>query len=291
MRRFKYLIIISTLISMLCSCSEAELTSAFVYPTVVSPCSSSQPSSSTDLSEETAQPYSLRAVVMDNEAHGEDFRAFLSENYQKLSDAFFGGISGIGFADLDMDGGIEMLIFDAGASTAMGIQFFDIIDGSVECVSANMDAVGTTFGGEHMSDVVVNANAFDSFRLVEDISTGEKFYVVQSGNGASDFSYSELVRFGSDNGVLTLTSIMYKHEDYDINNGDVTGENFIVDGKGTNRFAYEFAYSKFFAGVTDTGYVAKGVFMWENSDYELSFDGLMAMADKALALYEVPENS
>jgi len=284
MRRFYCTVIIAAILFMLCSCSNAELSSAFVYPSVGSSAGISQLSSATDLDSEPAQP----SAVVDNNARGEVFRAFLSDNYQELSDAFFGVISGIGFIDLDMDGGIEMLIFDAGASAAMGLQFFDIVDGKVECVSANMEALGTIFGGKHMSGVIVTANAFDAFRLVKSTTTGEKLYIVQSGNGAADFIYSELIRFGNDNGVLTLQSLLYKYEDYNIDSGDLTGESYKILGKAANRSAYDSAYSEFFAGVSDTGFDAKGVFLWESSDYEASFDGLMAMADNALTLYKVP---
>ncbi len=278
------------ILCLLCSCSNAELSSASVQPSIDSSGSSSQPSASI-VPGDPAQASPSQAIVVDNKARGEFFRTFLSDNYQKLSDAFFGGISGIAFIDLDMDGGIEMLIFDAGASAAMGLQFFDIVDDNVECVSANMEAVGTSFGGEHLSDVIVNANTFEDFRLMQDKATDEKFFIVESGNGAADFSYTELIRFGNDNGVPTLQSLVYKHEDYNIDSGDLTGESFKLSGKAANRSVYEAAYSKFFAGVTDTGYVAKGVLLWENTDYEDSLDGLLAMADKALTLYKIPKNS
>lgn len=288
MHKVMHLTIISTLVFLLCSCSEAGVSSSFEISSAISPISFLRLSSSTNIYEEATHPAPSQAIIIDNKALEKIYRTFLSENYQKLSDAFFSGISGIGFIDLDMDGGIEMLILDAGASAAMGLQFFDIIDGSVECVSANMDTVGTIFGGKHMSNVIVNANTFDSFRLVKNKSTGEKFFIIQSGNGAVDFCYSELVRFGTDNGILTLTSLMYKHEDYDMDSRIITGENFKVNGEDADRSTYEYAYCEFFSNVTDTGYIAKGVFMGENADYELSLDGLVAMTDKALTLYESP---
>lgn len=296
MRKSYGIIIITIMISLLCSCENAGLSSATLTPsaelTENSP--SQSEASSTDISGETAHPspeQSQPPADVDNAEREDIFSTFLSENYQRLSDACFGGIAGVGFIDLDMDGGIEMLVFDAGASAAMGLQFFDIIDEKVECVSANMDAVGEAFGGEHMSGTIVNANYFDDFRLMEYKTTGEKFYIVQSGNGAADFSYSELVRFGNDDGILTLTSLMYKYEDYDIDSGDVTGESFKINGKYVGRTEYETAYSIFFAGANDTGHDAEGVFMWDDPDYEASYDGLMAMAKKALTLYDELKNS
>lgn len=291
MRKIFSIIIIAIMLSFLCSCDAAGLSSSLASPFANSS-SSGRTASSTDLTSETQAPTKPTAEV-DNKARGASFRTFLSDNYQKLSEAFFGGISGIGFIDLDMDGGIEMLIFDTGASAAMGLQFFDIVENKVECVSANMEAVGKVFGGKHLSDVVVNANKFDDFRLMEDKSTGEKFYIVQSGNGATDFSYSELIRFASDDGVLTISTLMYKYEDYDIDSGAVIGESFKISGSSANRSSYDAAYSKFFADVKDTGYEAKGIFLWELSEQDngLSYDSMLTMADKALTLCDISENS
>lgn len=288
MRKPLHLIMMLLLLCLLCSCREAGLYSP-------SPSVPSENAGNTTTSpESTVSPSSNASTApeqVDNTARGVLFRDFLQDNYQKLSNDFFGGISGVGFIDLDMDGGIEMLIFDAGASAAMGLQFFDIIDDAVECVSANMTGVGTSFGGVHMSPVIVCANHFEDFRLVTDKRTGEKSFIVHSGNGASDFSYSELVRFGSDTGVLTLTSLLYKYTDFDIDSGAVKAERFKIAGKDANKTAYEAAYTAFFADVEDSDYDTKGVFLWENPQYENDLDGLLAMADKALTLFEIKTNS
>lgn len=291
MSRIKCLIFVSILFFLLCSCSEAGGSSAFGAYSVNSPESSLQLSSSTDLTDKDALPAPSQTIVVDNKARGEVFRTFLSDNYQKLSEAFFGGISGIGFIDLDMDGGIEMLIFDVGASAAMGLQFFDIVDGKVECVSANMDAVGTSFGGKHFSKVIVTANNFEAFRLMEDNTTHEKFFTVSSCNGAADFSYSELIRFGNDNGVLTLTSLLYLYQEFDIDSGAVIGESYKVYGKDSGREQYSIAYEKIFSEISDTSYKAKGVFLSESKDYENGLDGLLAMADKSLSLFGLRDYS
>lgn len=243
-------------------------------------------SASPDAGETPTPTPSASPAAVDNAARGALFRAFLSDNYMKLSDAFFGGISGVGFIDLDLDGGIELVMFDAGASAAMGLQFFDLVDGAVECVSANMESVGTAFGGAHLSKVSVSANRFEDFRLVESTADGARFFLVESGNGALDFSYSELIRFGCDeNGVLTLTSLLYREEDYDIDSGEVTGGRFRVGNESADRAAYEAAYEGFFAGLADSGFEARGVLMWDDPGYDSSLDGLLAMVDKALSLY------
>ena len=290
MRKPFRLLIMLLLLSLLCSCGEAGLSSVATTPSAGS-AGNTTTSPETESSVSPSPNASAAPEQVDNTARGILFRAFLQDNYQKLSDAFFGGISGVGFIDLDMDGGIEMLVFDAGASAAMGLQFFDIIDGAVECISANMTGVGTSFGGAHMSSVIVCANHFDDFRLVSDKTTGEEFFIVQSGNGAVDFSYSELVRFGSDDGVLTLTPLLYKYTDFDIDSGATKAERFKIANKDADKTSYETAYTDFFSGIEDTNYDAKGVFLWENTQYENGLDGLLAMSDKALTLFEIKTNS
>lgn len=286
MRRYYSLAIIVLMLSLLCSCSSAGFSSALSSPSA----SSSNASSSTDF---TAAPSPSQTVLVDNFARAEIFRAFLCDNYEALSSAFFEGITGIGFIDLDKDGGIEMLLFDAGASAAMGLQFFDIIEDRVECVSANLSSVASVFGGKYMSSVVVNANSFQDFRLMQDKETGELFFIVNSGNGAADFMYSEIIRFGSTNGVLTLTSLLYLYNEYDIDSGAETGEIYKVNGEKVSAAEYSDAINKLDSGMTDLGYIAKGVFLSEISgiDTRFNFENMMAMADKALSLFGIEISS
>jgi len=281
MRRIYPILIIALALALLCSCADTGLFSGGSS----SP-SQAESASPTNITGEAVSPSPSQAPsAVDDEARFKLFRSFLSENYQQLSDAFYNGISGVGFIDLDIDGGVEMLVFDAGASAAMGVQFFDIVDGKVECVSANMEDVGKAFGAEHMSKVIVNANYFDDFRLMQDKASGEKFFIVQSGNGAADFSYSELVRFGNDGGVLTLESLMYKYDEYDVDSGVLVSGIRKIAGETAELDEYDAAYSSFFKGAEDLGYAAMGAFLWENSDFDAGLDGLLAMADKARMLY------
>ena len=269
----------------LCSCGNVNLASL-----TDSDQSKGTNASSSDISEQptmtSPEPTEELAPAIDNAERGEIFRSFLSENYQVLTDSFYGGIAGIGFLDLDRDGGIEMLIFDAGASAAMGVQFFDIIDNQVACVSANLESVKDSFGNKQMSDVIVNANYFDDFRLMKDKTTGDEFFIVESGNGAADFSYSELVLFGSNKGTLTLKSLMYKHDDYDIDTGELTGQSFKIDGIIASKAEYDKEYKNFFSALETTDFVSQGVFMWEGTGYETNYNGLMDMVNKALDLIE-----
>ena len=281
MRRYYSIAIIALMLCLLCSCSAAGFSSALSTPSTAS---------STDL---TAEPSLSPAVLVDNIARAKIFRTFLSDNYQKLSDVFFEGITGICFIDLDKDGGIEMLLFDAGASAAMGLQFFDIIDNKVECISANLDSVGSTFGGKHMSDVIVNANSFQAFRLMQDKETGELFFIVNSGNGAADFVYSELIRFGSTDGVMTLQSLLYIYNEIDMNTGAVTEESYKVNGEEVSAAEYSDAINKLDSEMTDLGYIAKGVFLSEISGEatRFNFENMMTMADKALYLFGIEISS
>lgn len=221
---------------------------------------------------------------IENEERAAVFRTFLSERYAELAGALYGGIAGVGFIDLDCDGGMEMLLFDAGASASMGVQIFDIIDGEVECISANIATVGERFGGDHFTETFVNANLFEDFRLMENKQTGESFFLVSSGNGARDSSYTELIRFSADGEVLTLTGVAYRYEEYDEDSGEIKSVSYKVGGREASKEEYMALTGKIYSEAEDTGLEAKGVFAWESDAYTEGLDGLLAMADKALSL-------
>ncbi|MBP8639770.1 MAG: hypothetical protein KBI01_02545 [Oscillospiraceae bacterium] len=264
--------IIALVLALLCSCSPAGFSSALDTPY------SSPPDYSSSTAPLTSQ---VEAALVENISRAKIFRDFLSDNYNALSKAFYEGIKGIGFIDLDQDGGIEMLLFDAGASAAMGLQFFDIIDDRVECVSANLDSVRTAFGGKHMTDVVANANSFQDFRLMQEKESDKLFFLVESGNGAPDFIYREFIRFSNTDGVLSLERLLYKYTEMDIDSGAVTSQSYEVNGKTASSDEYSFSKSRLASSIFDTDYAAEGVFLWEGN-YSSDLDGLMAMTDEAL---------
>ena len=285
MRRFYCILILLLVFSLLCSCASGGIFPASRSPSDKAELDSASP---TDIGGNTSAPSPAPAKSipqLDNKPRFDLYISFLSDSYEELNDAFFGGITGIGFIDLDLDGGVEMLIFDTGASAAMGLQLFDIVDDKVECVSANMEAVGKAFGGDHFSSIIVNANHFYDFRLMEDKATGEKFFIVESGNGAADFSYSELIRFGKDDGVLTLESLMYQRKEYDVDTGVLVSASFKLAGKHAEKDEYDTAYKNFFDSAEELQYKAMGAFLWERESYDNGKDGLLAMAKAAQMLY------
>ena len=214
----------------------------------------------------------------------EAYLSFLSENYEALADAFVVGIAGTGFIDLDLDGTPEMLIFDSGASAAMGVQIFDIIGSNVTCVSANLLTVSEAFGDAYTSDVYVNTNFMDAFRLKQR-PDGSRFFCIESGNGAVDFSYTELISFGIKDGSLAPESLLYCHEEYEEESGDIIAITCTKNGEAIDLAAYEYYHSQFFKENADCGYTAAGAFVWENKAFDNSYDGFLAMAEAALALY------
>ncbi len=219
------------------------------------------------------------------------YKAFLEENFDRISELCYGGIAGVGFIDLDIDGTPEMLLFDSGASAAMGVQLFDITDkdGAVECVSANMMDLGQEFGGTHYSTLYVNANYFDDFRLMRSDS-GETRFFVDSGNGALDFSYSELIEFSGTDGILGLTSVLYRYDDFDIDSGETVSTHCSYLGESISADDYESRLSKFRSAWQDTGYEAFGVFIWEEKNYSTEYDGFMSMVNAAISGYSpLPE--
>ncbi len=285
MRKISFVLSISLVFVLLFSgCGQAGQLGTVSAPPEVTP--SGEPATSGDTPAASPSPEASPQLKLDNELRTQTFLAFIKDSYPQLSEAFFGGISGIGFIDLDCDTGVEMLIFDSGASASMGLQFFDIIDDKVECVSANLTSVKDAYAKEHYSDVIVNANTFDSFRMMLDSATEKKFFLVSSGNGASVFTYKELIRFGSDNGVLTLESLLYLCENFDETTGEATSTEYKVEGKPADKTAYDTKYQSIYSAAKDTGYEAKGAFAWNNTveEYEASQSGLLKMAQKAVEL-------
>jgi len=240
--------------------------------------------------EESAEPAEEDADEpedTEDEPWAEIYTAFLEANYDALNDACFGGLTGIGYIDLDTDGSAELLIFDAGASASMGIQIFDIINGEVELISANMLAVAELYRGDYYSELYVNANYFDDFRLMEDLDTGERFFVVTSTNGALDFSFQELIGFsgGEAEDWLHMSSLLYAYEEYDIDSGELSRAVYRIGSEEVGEAEYSSALSSFEAAAADTGYEAAGAFLWENGDFASGIDGFLAMNRSALEKY------
>ena len=214
----------------------------------------------------------------------EVYTNFLSENYDRLMDSCSIGIVGVGFIDLDLDGTPELLLFDSGSSAAMGVQFFDIVDGTVTCVSANVSGVGEAFGGDYLSNVTVNTNYFKNFRLMLNKETGEQYFCIDSSNGAMEFYYRETIQFSANNGVLSLTSLFYIRETFNEESTEATVTEYKVNGEPSTAEIYQATVESFNASNTDTQYSANGVFTWDNN-YSNTKDGLLSMAADAAAQY------
>ena len=99
------------------------------------------------------------------EGWADSYIAFLDSNYDIFAALWPDGMGGAAFMDLDLDGTPEMVLFDQGASVAMGAHIFDLIGGQVYCVSSALDSAAGAFNGSYFSSVHVNAGFFEAFRL------------------------------------------------------------------------------------------------------------------------------
>lgn len=217
------------------------------------------------------------------------YTAFLDDNYDIISALWPEGLTGVGFIDLDLDGMPEMVLFDMGASATLGVQLFDCVDGQVVCVSSvHPDAAGA-FGGGHMSPLSICTSYFESFRLVQD-EDGTTCFSVVSANGSLESSWEEVIRFGCDeNGYLTLWSVCYRDCLYDVETDQLVAETFEVGGVGCSEEEYTAARAASDA-AHDLGYEAAGVFLWSDmTRYDITYDGLVAMACDAAEAYRTPE--
>jgi len=214
----------------------------------------------------------------------EVYTAFAEENYEELSRACFGGVAGVGFIDLDLDGTPELVLFDSGASAYMGVQLFDLTEAGVVCVAASSVEAGLTFGDEGLSPLYVDALFFDDFRLMES-ADGRRWFQVLSRNGAEDFYYNELLRFESADGRLSPVSVWYKRITTDPATGKETGGGYTDGGESVSDKAFAAAVNAAENAGTDSGYTAEGVFLWSDKSFGYDFDGLMAMVKAAAASY------
>lgn len=213
------------------------------------------------------------------------YSSFLTANYQTLAEACYGFVAGVGFIDLDLDTVPELLVFDAGASSSMGVQFFDIVNGKVECVSASSVAVGDAFGGEYYDPRLnVNTTAFEAFRLKEG-PDGALYFEVTSHNGAEDLRYSELIRFGKNAaGVLTLQTLACRQTSVDPATQTELYTVCTVGDQPIDSSTYDAILAE--AGrAIDYGYEAGGVFLWEDKGYGQDILGFNAMLEAAVAKY------
>lgn len=214
----------------------------------------------------------------------EEYAAFVEKNYAALSESCYGAVAGVGFLDLDLDGTPELVLFDSGASASMGVQLFDIVDGAVTCVSASSVAVGQLFGGEHLSPLYVDTVYFEDFRLLQ-AEDGRRWFQVLSRNGAENFYYNELIRFSSQDGVLTLESVYYKRVVTDPVAGEEVSATYTVGGASADEAAFAQAEKAALAAGEDSGYEAVGAFLWSDKTFGDGYNGLMRMIQAAVAGY------
>ena len=212
----------------------------------------------------------------------DSYISFLDSSYDVFAALWPDGLGGMAFVDLDLDGTPEMLIFDQGASMTMGVHLFDLVDGTVHCVSSALDSAQNAFNGSYYSSVHVNAGFFEAFRLSR-TSAGWCFWV-DSSNGTMETTWDELVRFDSAGGVLTPVSVCDRYLEFDINSGLAVTEQYRVSGAETDSAAYDQA-ALVYQGGQDAGYDIKGVYAWDNAAYTADREGLLAMARDAADVY------
>ena len=286
MKRLVCILLAACMAAGLCACADRLFAPAQQTPIVISDTVSevtAEPAPTED-PEATAPPQpAVLTLAEPIEGWSDSYLTFLDDNYDILAALWPEGLTGVGFIDLDLDGTPEMLLFDQGASATLGVQLFDLVDGAVECVSSVLESAADAFGGEYFSPVSVCASFFESFRLCQ-TDTGYVFWVL-SANGTMESSWEEIIRFDGKDGVLTPSSVCARFLESDPEADAVLSERFTAAGQPVEKDAYEAAASLFSNG-RDTGYEARGVFLWNDMGrYDTTYDGLMAMAHDAVEAY------
>lgn len=286
MRRLANFIWATVIAVSLCGCGTAQGAEAAPAPETAAPEETAAPveTAAADTPAPTAQPHP--AVLETGEpADGwaEAYLAFLDDNYDIFAALWPEGITGVGFVDLDLDGTPEMIVFDQGASATLGVQFFDLIDGQVYCVSSVQEGAAGAFDDTYFSPVSVCASFFESFRLSK-TADGYCFWVT-SANGTMESSWDEIVRFDCTDGVLTPVSVCARFLESDPESGQVVAERYTVLGETSDAAGYQAAAAEY-TDAADTGHEARGVFLWNDmARYDTTYDGLTAMAQDAVEAY------
>lgn len=279
MKRLVSVLLAAILLVLLCACG-AESSAA----------PEAEPTADTVETEAPATPVptagpSPQSLTLPEPAEGweDSYIRFVDDNFDIFAALWPEGLAGVGFIDLDLDGTPEMIVFDQGASATLGVQIFDLIDGTVYCVSSVLDSAAGAFGDDYFSRISVCASYFESFRLS---FTPEGYcFWVSSANGTLESSWDEIVRFDSTDGVLTPESICGRYLESDAESGLVVTQHYTVGGDELDEKAYELAANTYRNG-RDTGYEAHGVFLWNDMNrYDTTYDGLMAMVQDAVEAY------
>lgn len=217
------------------------------------------------------------------EGWSDQYLAFLENNYDIFQALWPDGISGLGFIDLDLDGTPEMVVFDQGASAALGAHIFDIIDGQVLLACSGLQQAADTFGGGRCSLTDVNANFFEAFRLSR---TAEGWYFwVDSSNSTMEKTWGEVIRFESGGNALVPAPVCSWSAENDPATGELISERYMAGGTEVDAAAYQQAADVYF-GAEDMDYNAGGVFLWSDWDrYGVPYEGFMAMARDAVTAY------
>lgn len=286
MKRFIHTGLILCLLLSLCACGGPAAEPAAEPTAAPAETSAAAPTESPAESPEPAGGETEGGALADYRPADVDWQGiygrFLEDNFDVIAALWPDGISGVGYLDLDLDGVMEMVLFDMGASATLGAQIFDIADGDVVCVSSVNEAAAAAFGGEYFSALSVCASYFEDFRLVGE---AEPYFRVKSANGDMTSCWEEQIRFvpGEPDTVLQLESLCRMESRSDVESGTVAEERFFVAGVSGSKEDYEDACAAL-AADRDLGYEAAGVFLWNDMErYDTSLEGLLAMAEDAAA--------
>lgn len=213
----------------------------------------------------------------------EEYAAFVEKNYAALSESCYGAVAGVGFLDLDLDGTPE-----PGAVRLRGLR---VHGGAAvrHCGRGGHVRIrqlcgrGAVSAGS-TSPLYVDTVYFEDFRFLQ-AEDGRRWFQVLSRNGAENFYYNELIRFSSQDGVLTLESVYYKRVVTDRSRERRCPPPTRWGAPSADEAAFAQAEKAALAAGEDSGYEAVGAFLWSDKTFGDGYNGLMRMIQAAVAGY------
>lgn len=205
--------------------------------------------------DEAEMPENFDKPVIESVNWKQIYLDFLTENKFALQDAGYMEVNYIGLHDLNFDGVPELVLSDNAASAAYTVGVFQIKDGKIGLLCGQSSFAEVDDTQENVISELYSNFTDDWLTLRKNVNTGELSYVMYSGNGSSDESFGNTLRFsvGKDGEIDVVNEFEYStYYDWE-NDGENDSEERYHSGQSVSKEDYEEALEEFEKTWVDTG--------------------------------------
>lgn len=153
---------------------------------------------------------------------------------------------GIGLSDLDLDGIPELIIYDGGASSAHGVNIFQIINGEAELRYGmhyrDMNYFSKTYF-ENL-DIPITANYGDSDDLALYVKNNIPIYILRSHNNDGNEEYIQYYTFKNIDGKITAKNIAEQNIISE-ESGRILSISYKLNGNECEQFEFDSFFNEY----------------------------------------------